>query len=478
MSSLNSDLMLVMPETMLLFATTVILVIGLFTGRFSESLSYWLSLATLAGIFALILNSPFSKDALAFNGMYTADELAKAIKLLVCLTVAFVFIYARPYLAIRSCAKAEFYILSLFATLGMLIMASANNFVLIYLGLELLSLCLYSLVAYVRDSNDASEAAIKYFVLGAIASGILLYGMSILYGISGTLGLVELSNYLSGVDEISLPLIFALSFIVVGVAFKFGAIPFHMWVPDVYQGAPTAITLFISTAPKFAAFVMAIRLLSDGLQELAMDWQRMLMILAVLSLIFGNVIAIAQSNIKRMLAYSTISHIGFVLLGLLSGDELGYAAALFYTVIYVLMTAGAFGVLLILYSTEKEVEEIADLKGLSKSNPWFALIMLLLMFSMTGVPLTVGFYAKLYILQILIYNDMLWLALLAIVMSIVGAYYYLRVVKQMYFDEMKEKLSLQSSRLAQAALTLNGVLVVILFIFPNALLNYCIQAVS
>ena len=478
MSSLNSDLMLVMPETMLLFATTVILVIGLFTGRFSESLSYWLSLATLAGIFALILNSPFSKDALAFNGMYTADELAKAIKLLVCLTVAFVFIYARPYLAIRSCAKSEFYILSLFATLGMLIMASANNFVLIYLGLELLSLCLYSLVAYVRDSNDASEAAIKYFVLGAIASGILLYGMSILYGISGTLGLVELSNYLSGVDEISLPLIFALSFIVVGVAFKFGAIPFHMWVPDVYQGAPTAITLFISTAPKFAAFVMAIRLLSDGLQELAMDWQRMLMILAVLSLIFGNVIAIAQSNIKRMLAYSTISHIGFVLLGLLSGDELGYAAALFYTVIYVLMTAGAFGVLLILYSTEKEVEEIADLKGLSKSNPWFALIMLLLMFSMTGVPLTVGFYAKLYILQILIYNDMLWLALLAIVMSIVGAYYYLRVVKQMYFDEMKEKLSLQSSRLAQAALTLNGVLVVILFIFPNALLNYCIQAVS
>ena len=478
MNSVSIDLMLVMPEAMLLLATTVIIMISLFAGRFSESVTYWLSLATLIGLFVLIFKSQSPIDAFAFEGMYIADELAKAIKLLVCLTVAIVFIYARPYLAIHSSAKAEFYILSLLATLGMLIMASAHNFVLIYLGLELLSLCLYSLVAFVRDSNNASEAAIKYFVLGAIASGTLLYGISILYGISGTLDLAELSHYLESIDTISLPLIFALTFIVAGVAFKFGAIPFHMWVPDVYQGAPTAITLFIATAPKFAAFIMAIRLLSDGLQELFLDWQRMLMILAILSLIFGNIIAIAQSNIKRMLAYSTISHIGFVLLGLLSGNDVGYAAALFYTAIYVLMAAGAFGVLLILCSKEKEVEALADLKGLSETNPWFALIMLLLMFSMAGVPLTVGFYAKLYILQSLISNGMLWLALLAIVMSIVGAYYYLRVVKYMYFDEVNEILSSQRSFIAQTVLSLNGVLIVLLFIFPNALLNFCIQALS
>ena len=478
MSNINADLILVLPELLLLLATTVILLIGLFIGRLSESVTYWLSLATLIGIFALIFFTPDPKSEFAFAEMYIADELAKTIKLFVCLTVVIVFIYARPYLTIRSSAKAEFYILSLFATLGMLIMASAHNFVLIYLGLELLSLCLYSLVAYVRNSDDASEAAIKYFVLGAIASGILLYGMSILYGISGTLDLAELNHYLNNVEGFSLPLVFALTFIVVGVAFKFGAIPFHMWVPDVYQGAPTAITLFIATAPKFAAFVMALRLLSDGLQELVLDWQKMLMVLAALSLIFGNIIAIAQSNIKRMLAYSAISHVGFVLLGLLSGEELGYAAALFYTAVYVLMAAGAFGVLLILCSKEKEVEQISDMKGLSKSNPWIALIMLLLMFSMAGVPLTVGFYAKIYILKSLIYNDMLWLAILAIVMSIVGAYYYLRVVKQMYFDEMEENLTSQKSFLAQTALSLNGVLIVVLFIFPNALLNYCIQAIS
>jgi NADH-quinone oxidoreductase subunit N len=357
----------------------------------------------------------------------------------------------------------------------MFVMASAHNFLLVYLGLELLSLCLYALVAYARDSKDASEAAIKYFVLGAIASGMLLYGISILYGISGTLDLAELNLYLQNLDGIEIPLIFALIFVVVGVAFKLGAVPFHMWVPDVYHGAPTAITLFIATAPKLAAFVMAMRVLSDGLQELLMDWQDMLIVLAVLSLIFGNIIAIAQSNIKRMLAYSTISHIGFVLLGLLSGLDFGYAAALFYMAIYVLMAAGSFGVLLIVSSKNKEVDTLADLKGLSKSNPWFALLLLLLMFSMAGVPLTVGFYAKLYILQSLIYNGMLWLAILAIVMAIIGAFYYLRVVKYMYFDEVEEKLYVQHSMLAQAVLSVNGLLIVGLFIFPNPLLNYCIQ---
>ncbi len=474
-NNLTLDLILVTPELVLLGATSAVLLLSLFAGRASEAIAYWMGLAALLGTFAVVYFAPQQSTLFAFNGMYVDDALAKAIKLFITATVAVVFIYSRPYLMQRELAKAEFYILGLFATLGMFVMASAHNFLLVYLGLELLSLCLYALVAYARDSKDASEAAIKYFVLGAIASGMLLYGISILYGISGTLDLAELNLYLQNLDGIEIPLIFALIFVVVGVAFKLGAVPFHMWVPDVYHGAPTAITLFIATAPKLAAFVMAMRVLSDGLQELLMDWQDMLIVLAVLSLIFGNIIAIAQSNIKRMLAYSTISHIGFVLLGLLSGLDFGYAAALFYMVIYVLMAAGSFGVLLIVSSKNKEVDTLADLKGLSKSNPWFALLLLLLMFSMAGVPLTVGFYAKLYILQSLIYNGMLWLAILAIVMAIIGAFYYLRVVKYMYFDEVEEKLYVQHSMLAQAVLSVNGLLIVGLFIFPNPLLNYCIQ---
>ena len=295
MDSLSTDLIIIMPEIVLLTATSIVLLTSLFVGRSSEVVAYWSSLIALIGTFLVIYFSPQQSTTFAFSGMYINDELAKAIKLFVCATTAVVFLYARPYLAQRAYAQPEFYILGLFATLGVLVMASAHNFVLIYLGLELLSLCLYTLVAYVRDSSDASEAAIKYFVLGAIASGVLLYGLSILYGISGTLDLAELNDYLKNINEINIPLIFALAFVVAGVAFKFGAIPFHMWVPDVYQGAPTAVTLFVATVPKLAAFVMALRLLSDGLQELFVDWQGMLMILAILSLVFGNIIAIAQT---------------------------------------------------------------------------------------------------------------------------------------------------------------------------------------
>ncbi len=478
MDAISADIMLAMPEVVLLAATSVILLLSLYTGRAAEALTYWLSLAALlATAAAAYLGAPQS-TAFAFHGSYINDALAVAVKLFVCVTVAVVFLYSRPYLTHRGHAKPEFYILGLFATLGILVMASAHNYISIYLGLELLSLCLYALVAYARDSNNASEAAIKYFVLGAIASGMLLYGMSILYGISGTLHLGELNTYLSSTNAISVPLMFALTFIVVGVAFKFGAIPFHMWIPDVYQGAPVSITLFIATAPKFAAFVMAIRLLSNGLQELLTDWQGMLIVLAALSLIFGNIIAIAQHNVKRMLAYSTISHIGFILLGILSGNAFGYAAAFFYTVIYVLMAAGAFGILVLLSTQNKEIDALADLKGLSKSSPWFALVMLLLMFSMAGVPLTVGFYAKLYILQSLISDGMLWLAILAIIMSVVGAFYYLRVIKFMYFDVVEEPLRARGSVLARLTLSINGALIVALFIFPAPLLNYCVQAIS
>ena len=471
------DSFVLMPEIVFLLAASVILMVSLFSGRLNEVLTYVLSITTLIGMILLLMYSRNNGDAVLFDGMYVLDDLARLIKLFVCIAVAVIFIYARPYLLNRNYAKPEFYILGLFATLGMMVMASAQNFLTIYLGLELLSLCMYAMVAYMRDSNDASEAAIKYFVLGAIASGMLLYGMSIIYGITGTLNLNEIGTYLARVDEFNVGLIFALTFIVVGVAFKFGAVPFHMWVPDVYQGAPTAVTLFIASAPKFAAFVMAFRLLSDGLQPLLVDWQQMLIILAVLSLIFGNVIAIAQTHIKRMLAYSTISHIGFVLLGLLSGESFGYAAALFYTTIYVLMAAGAFGVLLSLASksSDADVDELKDLKGLSTTHPWMAFIMLLLMFSMAGMPLTVGFYAKLYVLQSLVYNDFIWLAVLAVVMSIVGAYYYLRVIKFMYFDQVEEALTSQNTLVASTVLSVNGLLIVGLFIFPNYLLNYCVR---
>jgi NADH-quinone oxidoreductase subunit N len=454
--------LVVMPEIALLVGTLIVLMVSLFAGRNSENVTYTLSLVTLIGMVFLFLRGIDRPDVVLFEGMYVHDGLAKLIKVLICITVAAIFVYARPYLLSIKNSRPEFYVLGLFATLGMLVMASAQNFITIYLGLELLSLCLYALVAYIRDSNDAPEAAIKYFVLGAI---------------TGSLSLTEISAYLQSADGLNIGLIFALTFIVVGVAFKFGAVPFHMWVPDVYQGAPTAVTIFIATAPKLAAFVMAIRLLSYGMQELVDDWQQMLMILAVLSLVFGNLIAIAQSHIKRMLAYSTISHVGFVLLGFLSGESFGYAAALFYTVIYVLMAAGAFGVLLLLSKHNRsDIDELSDLKGLNQSHPRLALIMLLVMFAMAGMPLTVGFYAKLYVLQSLVYNDFIWLALLAVIMSIVGAFYYLRVIKYIYFDDLEVRLGTHNNAwLANAVLSINGLLIIGLFIFPNYLLNYCVS---
>lgn len=469
--------LVVMPEIALVIAASAILIVSLYSGRRSELYTYVLSLLSLLVVVLLMLRGIKRPDVALFGEMYVQDDLSKFIKLMVCLSVAAVFVYARPYLLHRGHSRPEFYILGLFATLGMLIMASAQNFLTIYLGLELLSLCMYALVAYLRDSDDAAEAAIKYFVLGAIASGMLLYGMSIMYGITGSLSLTEISLYLENVNDFNIGLVFALTFMVVGVGFKFGAVPFHMWVPDVYQGAPTAVTLFIATAPKFAAFVMAIRLLSYGMQELVVDWQQMLVILAVLSLVFGNLIAIAQSHIKRMLAYSTISHIGFVLLGFLSGESGGYTSALFYTVIYVLMAAGTFGVLLMLrkHNDDSDVDELSELKGLGRSHPWLSFIMLLLMFSMAGMPLTVGFYAKLYVLQSLVYNDFMWLAILAVVMSIVGAFYYLRVIKYMYFDDQKASLGSFDAPIAKAVLSINGLLIVGLFIFPNYLMSQCVK---
>ncbi|HKH19309.1 MAG TPA: NADH-quinone oxidoreductase subunit NuoN, partial [Gammaproteobacteria bacterium] len=400
------------------------------------------------------------------------------LKSFVYIITAAMFVYSRVYLKDRGLFKGEYFVLGLFGMLGTMVMISEYSFITLYLGLELLSLSLYAMVAFNRDSGQASEAAMKYFVLGAIASGMLLYGMSILYGMSGTLNIAEVARYLAVYHESNVPLLFGLSFVIVGIAFKLGAAPFHMWLPDVYHGAPTPVTLYIGTISKIGAFAMFMRLIIEGLGQLQADWQGMLVLLTVLSLALGNVVAVAQVNIKRMLAYSAISHVGFVLLGILAGTPQGYAAAMFYMLIYALTALGAFGMILLLTRKGFEAENLEDFKGLSARSPWFAFMMLLLMFSMTGVPLTVGFYAKLSVLQAVTQVGMVWLAIYAVVFSIIGAFYYLRVVWFMYFTEPETDVPLPRNRDMNVALSINGLAMLGLFLFPGGLMSLCAMAVG
>jgi NADH-quinone oxidoreductase subunit N len=401
------DLMPALPEMVMLAMTCLVLVVDLFLPQEKRGITLLLSVLTLAmAIGAVVLVAPM--DAISsFGGSFILDQLAVVLKIAVCAITILVFVYSRDYLVDHDIYKGEYYVLGLFATLGMMIMISAHSFLLVYLGLELLSLSLYAMIAFNRTSLRASESAMKYFVLGAMASGLLLYGISIFYGITGTLDINQLSqavNLQSSGHPVALG--FALTFIVVGLCFKLGAVPFHMWLPDVYQGAPTSVTLFIGTAPKIAGFAMAIRLLVDGLGDLHVDWSQMLMVLAVASMALGNIIAIAQTNFKRMLAYSTISHVGFILLGILAATANGYASAMFYTITYAITSSVAFGVLLVLNRKGFEAENISDLTGLNDSNPWYAALLAIAMFSMAGVPPTVGFYAKLTVLQAVVQVDM------------------------------------------------------------------------
>ena len=383
------------------------------------------------------------------------------------------FVYARPWLKDRGLLTGEYYVLGLFAVLGRLVMIAANSFLTLYLGLELLALCLYALVAFDRDSKAGSEAAMKYFVLGALGSGMLLYGVSMIYGATGSIELATVAKAVAeqGVDNTIL--VFGIVFLVIGIGFKFGAVPFHMWVPDIYEGAPTPVVLLLGSAPKIAAFALAIRLLVDGLGGMHPDWQGMLVILAVLSMGIGNLLAIAQANIKRMLAYSTISHVGFLFLGLLAGTSDGYAAAMFYAIVYALMAAGAFGILIILSREGFDAESLDDLKGLNDRDPWYAALMAILMFSMAGVPPTVGFMAKLLVLQAVVRVDLVWLAVVAVAFSIIGAFYYLRVVKLIYFEKPTTQAPLLASGGVRVAMTVNGLAVLLLGIFPAGLLGLC-----
>lgn len=475
-ATLLTNLHLAIPEIFILCMASIILVVDLFLTDKNRHITYLLSQLTLVVAFFLTLNL-FSADTFyIFSQMFIADPMSSVLKLGVYIATFVTFLYSKDYLKERDIFSGEYFVLGLFAVLGMMVMISANSFLTLYLGLELLSLCLYAMVALQRDSSVASESAMKYFVLGAIASGMLLYGMSMLYGVTGSLDLQIISQQLSSVTDKTI-LAFGLVFIIVGVAFKLGAVPFHMWVPDVYQGAPTAVTLFIATAPKIAAFAMLMRLLVGGLLEIHAQWQGILIILAISSMAIGNIVAIAQTNIKRMLAYSTISHIGFLMLGVLSGTAEGFAASMFYTITYVLMSMASFGMIIIMSRKGFEADQLDDYKGLNQRSPWLAVMMLFIMFSMAGVPPFVGFWAKLSVLKAVVSADLLWLAVVAIIFSIIGAFYYLRIIKLMYFDKAEESTPIECATDLRWVFTLNASLILLIGLMPESLLALCKQVV-
>jgi len=466
----------VLPEIFVLTMACVVLLVDVYLKEEQREFTYTLCQWTLMGAVLVTTITLSTAPVITFYGHFIKDAMGDILKLGIYLSTALVFLYSRDYLKDRGLFKGEYYILGLFAVLGMMVMVSAHSLLSLYLGLELFSLSTYALVAFHRDSSSAAEAAIKYFVLGALASGMLLYGISMMYGATASLDISEIAVAVSERGSEDLVLVFGLVFLVVGIAFKFGAVPFHMWIPDVYQGAPTSVALFIGSAPKLAAFAMTMRLLANGLEPLHADWHQMLVVLSLLSIGTGNLLAIAQSNIKRMLAYSTISHVGFLLLGVLAGTDNGYAAAMFYTLTYVLMVTAAFGIILLLSRGGLEVENIRDLRGLNEYNSWLAFLMLLAMMSMAGIPLLVGFYAKLAVFQAVVSVGLVWLAVYGVIFSVIGVFYYLRVVKVMYFDKPEQVITVELPNDLQYAISANGLLILILGLFPAILMSLCEKA--
>lgn len=486
----NLNLAAALPETFLAVALVAILLVDAFSKSATRDLTYVLSLVTVAVAGAIAFAGLDDPTVYAYSGMYVSDPLANLLKFFTCVAVVLTLIYSRGYSNDRGMIGGEnlggeFYLLTLFSLLGQFVMISGGNFLSIYIGLEMMSLSLYALVALRRGHAVSTEAAMKYFVLGALASGFLLYGLSMFYGATGTLDIRGAAEVVASGEANSMVLVFGLVFVVAGLAFKLGAVPFHMWVPDVYQGAPTSVTLLLGGAPKLATFAITLRLLVEGMLPLAIDWQQMLLVLAVLSIAIGNITAVVQTNIKRMLAYSTIAQMGFMLLGLLSGVRAdgseqmanAYSSSLFYAITYVLTTLGTFGVIMLLARAGFEAEEIDDFKGLNQRSPWFAFVMLVLMFSLTGIPPMVGFYAKLSVLQAVLANGDVWLAVFAVLLSLVGAFYYLRVVKVMYFDDAVDTSALSASQGMRVALGLNGAAVLVLGILPAPLMAVCVYAI-
>jgi NADH-quinone oxidoreductase subunit N len=473
------------PEIFLAAMALAILMIDLLVKDSRRTVTFALTQLALIGCAAIQFATSTGEITYTFSNMFVDDLMSDLLKLFLYMTVIIVMFYSRGYVIDRDTMnKGEYYVLALFATLGMMVMISANHFLTIYIGLELLSLSLYAMVAMNRDSVVSTEAAMKYFVLGALASGLLLYGMSMIYGATGTLEITGIAERLNSGGVNKSVLVFGLVFLVAGLAFKLGVVPFHMWIPDVYQGAPTSVTLLIGSAPKLAAFAIVMRLLVSGLLPLAPDWQNMLIILSVLSMAIGNLAAIAQTNLKRMLAYSTISHMGFMLLGIVTGVVGGdaryalnaYSSAMFYVISYVLMSAGTFGMILLMARAGFEAEEIDDYKGLNKRSPWFAGIMLMLMFSMAGVPFFIGFFAKFSVLQAVVAAGYMWLAIVAVLFSLIGAFYYLRVVKVMYFDTPADDSPLTAPLDMRILISANGLAVAFLGIFPQVIMSLCAYA--
>ena len=471
-----------MPEIVLLSALGIVLLVDLWLKDSQRYITHYLSLLALVAVAATQWTVWQTESVTTFGEMYIADGMSQLSKMVMYASLFALFVYSKPYNQAREIFKGEYYTLSLFALLGMSVMASSGHFLVAYVGLELLSLSLYAMIALRRDSARAAEAALKYFVLGALASGLLLYGISMVYGATGSLDFATvLANAYNG-DANPWLLKLGVVFIVVAIAFKFGAVPFHMWVPDVYEGAPTSAAALVGTLPKIAAVVFAFRILvmalgnQAGLQAQS-GWMQMLVILAVASLLIGNLAAIMQTNIKRMLAYSTISHMGFILLAFMAG-ALGFSAALYYAVAYIVMGLVGFGVLMLLSDEEHECEEISDLAGLNQRNAWYAFLMLLTMFSMAGIPPLMGFFAKLYVIQALLGGGHLVLAIFAVVMSLIGAFYYLRVVKVMYFDAAQNTAPIGGCPGAKALLSVNALLLLLWGVMPKTVLDWCVQALQ
>ena len=467
------------PEMTLLGLICVVLVADLFVDKEHRILTFWMTLVSLGITLWVLLGTAPETRTLVFSGSYVSDPLSQVLKIAVTGFVAVAFVYGRDYLRMNDLDRGEFYVLGLFGLLGMMIMISANSMLTMYLGLETLALSLYALVAIDRNNVTAAESAMKYFVLGAIASGALLYGISWIYGVTGFIQFDQIADALTNNPELNrLPIWFGLAFVIVGIAFKFGAVPFHMWLPDVYHGARSPVTLYIATAPKLAAFALTLRILVDALGELHDVWSDMIMVVAVLSLLLGNIVAIAQTNIKRMLAYSTIAHVGFILLAIFVGTQEGYAAALFYTLTYVVSAAGAFGMIVLLSRRGYEAENLADFKGLNTRSPWFALMMMLFMLSMAGIPPLIGFFGKLNAISAVLGSGYVGLAVVMMLASVPGLYYYLKVVWYMYFEEAEDQAVLQAKPDARLVMSLNGIAVLALGIVPGWLWALCLAVLS
>ena len=470
------NLLPVLPEIVVLTGASVILLVDLFLPDARRHVSYWLAQFTLLLATFVTVRTMNIDVVRAMHNMVVDDLVADFLRLASFVAVSLVLFYSRSYLALRGLFRGEVFVLILFALLGMQVLITANSFLTLYLGLELMSLSLYALVAMQRDERAPAEAAMKYFVLGALASGFLLYGMSMIYGATGTLEIDRVAQAVLGDTGNRVLLVFGLVFVVSAVAFKLGAVPYHMWVPDVYQGAPTPITLLIGTAPEFAAFAMILRLLAGALGGTEVDWQGMLVVLSVLSVTLGHIVAIAQTNLKRMLAYSTIANMGYVLMGFLAADVTGYSAAMFYMVAYVLTSLASFGMILLLSRKGFEADQLDDLKGLNARSPWWAFMMLLVMFSLAGMPPTIGFYAKLLVLQAAVKAGYVWLAVVGVLAALVGAFYYLRIVKLMYFDEPRDRSPIDARGDTRVLLSANGLALLFFGILPQPLMGLCAVA--